>query len=102
VYNQIWTPPGTDLNATTGTCPSRLQIRERPVLPGETPGTGPAIDAGNGRTIYGALAEPSTCNGQPTVNTMLNWIDNGVSLAVNADNIDREQVLQIVSSLQRS
>lgn len=100
VYNQIWTPPGTDLNVT-GTCPSRVQVRQRPALPGESGGSGPTVDVGDGRTAYGSLADPSTCGGLPTVNTMLYWIDKGVVVNVNADNVDREHILRIVASLQR-
>jgi hypothetical protein len=99
VYNQVWTPPDTDLNEI-GVCPSRLQVRERPLLPGEAAGVGAKHSLESGKVVYGELATTSTCDGQPTVNTMLNWTQNDVSFTVNADNIDKEGILQIVESLQ--
>jgi hypothetical protein len=98
-YNQVWTPAGTDLDQT-GTCPSWLQVRERPVLPGEGPVVGmPTLDLGDGTIVYGNIAEPSDCGGTPTLATTVIWLRDGISFLVEATNVDRDHVVRIVKSV---
>jgi hypothetical protein len=102
IYNQVWTPPGVDINRA-GTCPTLLQVRQRPAWPGEgTPVGEPAVNLGAGRTIYGIVADPATCAGATTLHTTIHWVSDGIVFTVNADNVGRDHVLEVVESLFRS
>lgn len=101
VYNQIWTPPGEDLEPQGG-CPSRLQVRQRPANKGETGGDEThSIDL-DGHQLFGSeLARPSSCGATTVASTMVFWIEDGIAFNVNAYNVDRNTIEQVIRSLFR-
>ena len=100
---QVWAPSGTNLNTAT-TCSPYVTVRERKVLPGDDPAnaTGmPPIDLGSGRTIYGTLDTPVTCenDGATSAESHVEWLSDGIDITVEANGINRAEMMQIANSL---
>ena len=103
LYNQVWAPPGTDLNAP-GTCPTYLQVRERRAFDGEASSQavlGAAIDLGDGHVAFGEESSAACGSGEGPVHavSLLSWESDGIWFSVLANGIPPERVRAVARSI---
>jgi len=99
LYNQVWTPPGVDLNAQAS-CGPYVAVRERMPLGGEATSTGGTVHVGAGHLATGHLSTAACGTNGPVADiSSLSWVDGGVWISVNGWGIDNDAVVVMARSL---
>jgi hypothetical protein len=100
LYNQVWTEPGTDLDAVD-TCPPYLQVRERLAFTGEeATSAGPPVDLGGSVPAFGYVSTASCGTSGPTMTVgLLSWVSDGILITVVSNGVDRADLASVVNSI---